>query len=101
LTKRLKPLKKFADEEWKDLCELLTCRHVQECEAFRDWDGSTGTSREKLVERLQTFVKFEATSMGDIAQVPPDRLLQLIQQAVQYQVETSRYHPLVAPKITT
>jgi len=33
--------------------------------------------------------------------LPPSRLLTLIKQALAYQVESSRYHPKVKPKITT
>ncbi|KAL0485292.1 WD repeat-containing protein [Acrasis kona] len=101
LTKRLKPLKKYADDQWKDLCELLTCKHVQESDAFRDWDGSAGTSREKLVEDLRTLIQFEASAMGDVAQVPPGRLLSLVQQAVKYQVHNGHNKPRVTQKITT
>ena len=36
---------------------------------------------------------------GTTKKVPPQRLLGLLRQAVAYQMEFSRYHPQVAPKI--
>ena len=41
LSKKLKPLKAMQshENEFKDLCYLLTCKSVQEAESFRNWDG--------------------------------------------------------------
>jgi len=33
--------------------------------------------------------------------VPPNRLLTLLRQAVAYQIEFSRYHPRIAPRVNT
>eukprot|EP01132_Coremiostelium_polycephalum_P009326 gene9326-11436_t len=102
LTKRLKPLEGRQNnaDEFKDLCYLLTCRSVQEVPSFKQWDGSKGTSREKLVEQFQSMLELENTkSTGALFRVPPHRLLSLLKQAVTYQIEFGRYHPKVMPRI--
>ncbi|KAF2068728.1 hypothetical protein CYY_009949 [Polysphondylium violaceum] len=104
LTKRLKPLEGRQNnaDEFKDLCYLLTCRSVQEVSSFKNWDGSKGTSREKLVEQFQSMLELENTkSTGALFRVPPHRLISLLKQSVTYQIEFGRYHPKVMPKIKT
>ncbi|KAM9964460.1 hypothetical protein ACTFIW_004224 [Dictyostelium discoideum] len=104
LTKRLKPLEGRQNnaDEFKDLCYLLTCRSVQELNSFKSWDGSKGTSREKLVEQFQSMLELENTkSTGALFRVPPHRLITLFKQSVAYQIEFGRYHPKVMPKIKT
>ncbi|KYR00548.1 hypothetical protein DLAC_02562 [Tieghemostelium lacteum] len=104
LTKRLKPLEGRQNnaDEFKDLCYLLTCKSVQEVPSFKAWDGSKGTSREKLVEQFQSMLELENTkSTGALFRVPPHRLISLLKQAVTYQIEFGRYHPKVVPKIKT
>ncbi|KAJ3119167.1 hypothetical protein HK100_000435 [Physocladia obscura] len=103
LTKRLKPLENYqtSPQEFKDLCYLLTSKSVQSVPSFKNWEG-IGPSREKLVEQFQTMLDSDTTSKQNAGTfIPPHRLLTLLRQAVSYQVEFSRYHPRVAPKIST
>lgn len=103
LSKRLKPLELQAapQGEFRDLCYLLTCRSVQEAPAFKQWEG-IAASREKLVEHLAGMLELGSDTLtGPLQQVPPQRLIQLLGQAVCYQIEGSRYHPRVLPRIAT
>ncbi|GAM24710.1 hypothetical protein SAMD00019534_078850, partial [Acytostelium subglobosum LB1] len=101
LTKRLKPLegRQTNADEFKELCYLLTCRSVQEVPSFKNWDGSKGSSREKLVEQFQSMLDLEGTKTTGLFRVPPHRLLTLMKQAITYQIEFGRYHPKVVPRI--
>lgn len=63
LTKRLKPLEKFAPaREMKDLCYLLTCKSVQDAPAFRGWDQASG--RRDLVRHLDSIVNSQMIPTG-------------------------------------
>ncbi|KAJ3380462.1 hypothetical protein HDU84_005916 [Entophlyctis sp. JEL0112] len=103
LNKRLKPLEHYQTSplEFKDLCYLLTSKSVQSVPTFKNWEG-IGPSREKLVEQFQTMLNSDSTSKQNPgAFIPPHRLLTLLRQAVAYQVEFSRYHPRITPKVST
>ncbi|KAI9334612.1 WD40-repeat-containing domain protein [Obelidium mucronatum] len=103
LNKRLKPLEHYqtTPNEFRDLCYLLTSKSVQDVPSFKNWEGIT-PSREKLVELFQTMIDSDLTNKQNMGSfIPPHRLLTLLRQAVSYQVEFSRYHPRVAPKIST
>lgn len=103
LTKRLKPLEQIGslNNEFKDLCYLLTCKSIQDAPFFKSWEG-VASSREKLVEQFSSMLEIEN---NDIAvarhEVQPQRLLHLLKQAVRYQIEFSRYHPKVVPSVPT
>lgn len=103
LTKRLKPLEQIGslNNEFKDLCYLLTCKSIQDAPFFKSWEG-VANSREKLVEQFSSMLEIEN---NDIAvarhEVQPQRLLHLLKQAVRYQIEFSRYHPKVVPSVPT
>eukprot|EP01135_Chromosphaera_perkinsii_P008304 Nk52_evm1s1253 gene=Nk52_evmTU1s1253 len=100
LTKRLKPVESVASHaEFMDLCYLLTCRSVQDSPAFRFWEG-IGPSRESLIEQFQHILDSDIAPT-DSSHLEPDRLLHLLRQACSYQVEFSRYHPKLSPKINT
>jgi COMPASS component SWD3 len=127
LTKKLKPLERFAQSktDFRDLCYLLTCQSVTESDQFADWDGANA-SRAALVEqcaRLLDCETFLAESMGPSASVrgmstapstltphiggelgggvPPGRLVNLIRQAIAFQVESSMYKLRAPPRIGT
>lgn len=61
--------------------------------------------REKLADELGRLVLVEVESgavLADTApaqEIPPDRLIHLLQQAVAYQMEFQRYHPLLVPQV--
>ncbi|KAG5455860.1 MAG: hypothetical protein BJ554DRAFT_4568, partial [Olpidium bornovanus] len=102
LNKRLKPLEQLqtVQNEFKDLCFLLTAKSVQEAPSFKNWEG-IGPEREKLAEHLQSMLDFENVGHEGSIYAAPNRLLTLLRQAVAYQIEFSRYHPTVAPVVTT
>ncbi|KND00356.1 uncharacterized protein SPPG_04680 [Spizellomyces punctatus DAOM BR117] len=102
LNKRLKPLEHLqtTPNEFKDLCYLLTGKSVHDAPSFKNWEG-IGSAREKLAEHFQNMVDFEATDREGSVYVPPERLLTMLRQAVAYQIESSRYHPRIAPRVTT
>ncbi|KAI9362948.1 WD40-repeat-containing domain protein [Zopfochytrium polystomum] len=102
LNKRLKPLEHLSTtaQEFRDLCYLLTAKSVHEAPSFRTWEG-IGPSREKLVELFQNMIDVEENDRERTPFVPPKRLLTLLRQAVAYQIEFSRYHPGIVPRIRT
>ncbi|RUO95305.1 hypothetical protein BC936DRAFT_144563, partial [Jimgerdemannia flammicorona] len=102
LNKRLKPLENLqpTPNEFKDLCYLLTAKSVHDAPSFKNWEG-VQPAREKLVEQFQNMLDFESADKSGPVYVPPHRLLTLLRQAVAYQVELSRYHPRVAPVVST
>jgi COMPASS component SWD3 len=70
--------------------------------------------REKLADELSRLLEVEggataaaggavsASAIADAAQeMPPDRLVTLLRQAVAFQMEFRRYHPRMAPAVTT
>jgi len=95
LTKRLKPLESCAPSpaEFRDLCYLLTCRSVHE--VVRDWEGAAA-ARESLLLQHEVLLELqqpEAAEEGEAllgAVLPRARLLQLLQQAAEWQVESAR-----------
>jgi COMPASS component SWD3 len=105
LTKKLKPLKAMQsnENEFKDLCYLLTCKSVQEVESFRNWDGPL-ISRDKLMEKLKKNFHLEDKEVDtsfDIQNVPSDRLKALLHQAAAYQVERKSHLSVVPPRVST
>ncbi|KAL1515882.1 hypothetical protein AB1Y20_002497 [Prymnesium parvum] len=92
LTKRLKPLEASAasEAEFRDLCYLLTCKSVQE--VLRDWEG-VAAAREKLAQQLSDVFDEREPQLHTGLQLPQNRLLSLLQQAVAYQIEFSHYQP--------
>nr|KAJ3422097.1 hypothetical protein HK105_001173 [Polyrhizophydium stewartii] len=98
LNKRVKPLEHLqtTPSEFKDLCYLLTAKSVHDVPSFRNWEGIT-PAREKLAELFQSMVDYDNGERN--VYVPPNRLLKMLRQAVAYQVESSRYHPSITPKI--
>lgn len=103
LTKRIKPLEALQSNpnEFRDMCYLLTSRSIQDVPSFRHWDGDVAAHREALVKSFQTMLESEASEVAGQKQVPPHRLLDMLQQAVLYQIEFSRYHPKVTPRVQT
>ncbi|KAI8915147.1 WD40-repeat-containing domain protein [Powellomyces hirtus] len=123
LNKRLKPLEHLqtTSNEFKDLCYLLTAKSTLDAPSFKNWDGIMparywnekfmegcklrcmilSSLREKLAEHFQNMVDFENADREGSVYVPPQRLLTMLRQAVAFQIETSRYHPRIAPRVTT
>lgn len=114
LQRRLKELEAYANtaDEFRDMCYLLTCKSVAEAPSFRDWDG-VAASRTALVEQYSRLLEFDmyqrdahipvAGSSGvlDAKEVPPARLLHLLQQAIAFQIGSSRHLPNPPPRIGT
>ncbi|XXQ34984.1 WD40 repeat-containing protein SMU1 [Plasmodiophora brassicae] len=101
LTKYLKPFEATADaKEFADLCYLLTCRSVQEAHSFKDWLG-VAASRDRLAEQFEAILQSEVDTIRSCDDVPAGRLVELLQQAVAYQIEFSRYHPKLKTRVTS
>ncbi|KAJ3216610.1 hypothetical protein HDU67_009217 [Dinochytrium kinnereticum] len=102
LNKRMKPLEHLqtTPNEFRDMCYLLTAKSINDVMSFKNWEG-IGPSREKLAEQFQNMIDVEMMERDGTFAVPPNRLLTLLRQAVAYQIEFSRYHPRIAPRITT
>ncbi|KAI8840284.1 WD40-repeat-containing domain protein [Chytridium lagenaria] len=102
LNKRIKPLEHLqtTPNEFRDMCYLLTAKSINDVVSFRNWEG-IAPSREKLAEQFQNMIDVEMTERDGTYAVPPHRLLTLLRQAVAYQIEFSRYHPRIAPRIKT
>lgn len=100
LTKRLKPLEACAasPDEFRGLCYLLTCRSVQE--VVREWQGAAA-AREELLQLSGAMLALQADPptagagadegggclLG--APLPPRRLLALLEQAAEAQVDAA------------
>eukprot|EP00611_Tribonema_gayanum_P009671 TRINITY_DN19495_c0_g1_i4.p1 TRINITY_DN19495_c0_g1~~TRINITY_DN19495_c0_g1_i4.p1 ORF type:complete len:219 (+),score=65.81 TRINITY_DN19495_c0_g1_i4:1780-2436(+) len=114
LNRRLKPMEATAASnptEFQNLCYLLTCKSVADSPHFMGWEGVMA-GREKLSDELARLVEVEGgaaaavpsagASLADASQeIPPDRLVTLLQQAVAYQMEFRRYHPRMVPEVTS
>jgi hypothetical protein len=111
LSRRLKPLEGMqrSQAEFRDLCYLLTCKSIQDVPSCRDWEGIV-SARAQLVEQFRDIFESEsgdgglaaaAPKEGHAGRVPPDRLVTLLQQAVQRQVGAGQYHPRLPPRVTT
>ncbi|CAN0064635.1 unnamed protein product, partial [Ectocarpus sp. 4 AP-2014] len=108
LNRRLKPMEATAastPNEFLNLCYLLTCKSVSDAGHFRSWGGVLG-GREKLAEELARLelrpvvvvvvaglVEAETVSLAHPSQMPPNRLVTLLEQAVAFQIESGRYNP--------
>lgn len=117
LQRQLKELEAYArtTDEFRDMCYLLTCKSVTDAPSFREWDGVTH-SRMALVEqysRLLDFNSFQrdafiprvrsanAERLIDASDIPPARLVHLFQQALAFQIGSSRHAPKAPPRIGT
>ncbi|ORY89421.1 WD40-repeat-containing domain protein [Leucosporidium creatinivorum] len=100
LNKRLKPLEHFqpTPNEFKDLCYLLSAKSVHDAPSFKNWEGVTA-ARERLVEAFGKMVEGEREEREENVFVPPNRLVTMLEQAVSYQIELSRYRPKDVPVI--
>ncbi|PRP88502.1 hypothetical protein PROFUN_03219 [Planoprotostelium fungivorum] len=106
LCERLKPLEgRQADsEEFRDLCYLLTCRSVQDAPSFKSWDTDKSTSRAKLVEQFTSMLGLDTNSTqknyGERSvEGRRCRLMDLMKQAVAYQIDNHSHHSRLAPQI--
>ncbi|KAF9172104.1 hypothetical protein BGX20_006334 [Mortierella sp. AD010] len=102
LQKRLKPLEQHQKTpiEFKDLCYLLTTKSIHDAPSFKNWEG-IAQGRDKLVEQFQSMLEVENSVKDGSVYVPPNRLLNLLRQAVAYQIDVSRYHPRISPIVDT
>jgi COMPASS component SWD3 len=105
LSRRLKPLENMGttQQEFKDLCYLLTCKSIMDVPSCRDWEGVM-SSREKLIDQFHAVLfEFEGENLPDarglVAPVPPNRLTSLLSQAVEHQIANNHYHPKTTPRI--
>jgi COMPASS component SWD3 len=107
LNKKLKPLESYQTfpNEFKELCYLLSTKSIPLDSPFSSYfmEGGVTGSRERLVENLHCLLKLESGTLDGERNsfVPPNRLLDLFQQALNFQIESSPYHPLCTPKVVT
>eukprot|EP00658_Telonema_sp_P-2_P012246 TRINITY_DN14669_c0_g1_i5.p1 TRINITY_DN14669_c0_g1~~TRINITY_DN14669_c0_g1_i5.p1 ORF type:complete len:571 (+),score=161.32 TRINITY_DN14669_c0_g1_i5:109-1713(+) len=102
LTNSLKPLEGYQSEpnEFKELCYMLTCNSVQDVPSFRDWNPSSG--RQSMCDQFTLMLNLEEYPDDmSLSKVPPDRLVEMMHQAVAYQIEFNRYQPSVTPRVST
>eukprot|EP00041_Stephanoeca_diplocostata_P010856 m.174012 g.174012 ORF g.174012 m.174012 type:complete len:548 (-) comp18315_c0_seq1:170-1813(-) len=90
LTARMKPYEKAVHEgEMRELAYALTCQSVHDVGAFRDWSVTTG--RDQLVGQLnRIFVGMDVPTDTAGHRLQPARLVHLLQQAVQHQLDRLR-----------
>eukprot|EP00171_Calliarthron_tuberculosum_P012152 IDg12152t1 len=110
LTTHLKELESCAacTGEFRDLCYLLSCKTVADAPAFARWDGAKA-ARKALVNTYARWLDWDAFAHGDRAapaaprrpELPPRRLVHLLQQAVAFQIGSARYTPRAPPRIAT
>lgn len=67
------------------LTSLVLCSSIEDVMKQAQWDGTQGTSREKLLAQVQHFV-------DPSAMIPNQRLLTLINQSIEWQKKTCLYH---------
>jgi len=104
LTKKLKPYEGHQShpEEFRNLCYLLTCKSISDVE--KEWDG-IAAARNRLAGMFGSLMTDsemtdKAGADGHI-EAPPGRLLELLEQAVEFQISSSRYQPRFLPPITS
>ncbi|SCV71988.1 BQ2448_4682 [Microbotryum intermedium] len=103
LNKRLKPLEHYqpTPADFKDLCYLLSAKSVHDAPSFKAWEG-VSSAREKLCDVLEQMVERERDEKEEeSAYVPPGRLVTMLEQAVSFQLELSRFRPRQAPVVHT
>eukprot|EP00178_Gracilaria_changii_P010664 TRINITY_DN309_c0_g1_i1.p1 TRINITY_DN309_c0_g1~~TRINITY_DN309_c0_g1_i1.p1 ORF type:complete len:600 (+),score=94.93 TRINITY_DN309_c0_g1_i1:58-1800(+) len=117
LQRRLKELEAYARtaDEFRDMCYLLTCKSVTDAPSFRDWDG-IASSRAALVEQYSRLLEFDifhrdsylpnarsvnGETLIEAGDIPPTRLVHLLQQALAFQIGSSRHAPKFPPRIGT
>ena len=112
LTKKLKQYEKTRSqpEEFKNLCYLLTCRSISDVD--KDWDN-IAAARLRLSSMFNSLLAdseatVETDSLTDTRDLtadrdadPSGRLLTLLEQAVEYQIRSANYQPIVRPPATT
>jgi WD40 repeat protein len=84
LRKNLTPLNKDQKRVHK-LSSFMIFRDVEEFKRRADWDGATGRSRHRLLERLRRFISSQTL-------LPERRLERLVLQAIQLQKRDCLYH---------
>ncbi|XP_041353510.1 WD repeat-containing protein 26-like [Gigantopelta aegis] len=84
IRQELTPLK-YNTERVHTLTSYMMCSNAQELREVSHWAGKGLESRQKLIERLQTF-------LPPSVMLPPRRLLTLLGQAVELQKDKCPYH---------
>lgn len=100
LCKRIKPLESYqkSSDEFRDLCYLLSAKSVQDAPSFKTWEG-IAPGREKLVEHMHEMINLD--TMDQNVYIPPNRLINMLKQAVSYQVRSCTHQPVIIPKVST
>lgn len=84
LRKHMTPLKPN-DEHVRQLTSYLMCSSSEDIRRLAKWSGKGAVSRGKLLESIQAF-------LPSSLMVPPQRLMTLLGQAAQRQIEQCKYH---------
>ncbi|ESO84471.1 hypothetical protein LOTGIDRAFT_168706 [Lottia gigantea] len=84
LRHELTPLK-YNTERVHALSSYMMCSNANDLREMSEWSGRGPESRQKLIEKLQTF-------LPPTVMLPPGRLLTLLTQAVDMQKDRCPYH---------
>ncbi|XP_013416632.1 WD repeat-containing protein 26 [Lingula anatina] len=84
LRNELTPLK-FNTERVHELSSFMMCNNPEDLREMADWEGKSPEARQKLMERLQSF-------LPPTVMLPPRRLQTLLNQAIELQKENCPYH---------
>eukprot|EP00164_Ancoracysta_twista_P001040 GFYU01001357.1.p1 GENE.GFYU01001357.1~~GFYU01001357.1.p1 ORF type:complete len:538 (-),score=141.78 GFYU01001357.1:250-1863(-) len=84
LRKELAPLRQ-SPERLHKLTSLIMCKDAEDVKDQAEWDGSDGSSREKLLTEFQNYISPSLL-------IPENRLLSLLQQSLRHQRQQCLYH---------
>ncbi|KAL3874085.1 hypothetical protein ACJMK2_037148 [Sinanodonta woodiana] len=84
LRNELTPLK-HNTERVHELSSYMMCSNPKDLQEMSNWEGKGSESRQKLIEKLQTF-------LPPSVMLPPRRLLTLLEQAVELQKDKCPLH---------
>ena len=84
LRDQLTPLK-YNTPRVHQLSSYIMCSNPADLREMADWDGKGNASRQKLMEKLQSF-------LPPSVMLPPRRLVTLLNQAVELQKDRCPYH---------
>ena len=99
LNKKIRPIAEHLHkEEFKDLTFLLVTRSIGE--VFPSWPGIQA-ARLALIQGMVSLYNLDSPLEESQGEDTEGRLVDLLKQAMAYQVEFSKYHPTSKPRVTS